>query len=35
DYLGLTSPDRFIVGYGTDMDEQYRQLPAIFSVEDG
>ncbi|PSB11926.1 hypoxanthine phosphoribosyltransferase [filamentous cyanobacterium CCP2] len=35
DYLGLTIPDRFIVGYGTDMDEQYRQLPAIYSVEDG
>ncbi|MBD0335420.1 MAG: hypoxanthine phosphoribosyltransferase [Cyanobacteria bacterium Co-bin13] len=33
DYLGLTIPDRFIVGYGLDMDEQYRQLPGIFVVE--
>lgn len=34
DYLGITIPDRFIVGYGTDMNEQYRQLPAIYAVED-
>ncbi|MBD3881557.1 hypoxanthine phosphoribosyltransferase [Phormidium tenue FACHB-886] len=32
DYLGLTIPDRFIVGYGTDMNEQYRQLPAVYAV---
>jgi hypoxanthine phosphoribosyltransferase len=34
DYLGITIPDRFIVGYGIDMDEQYRQLPAIYAVEE-
>lgn len=34
DYLGITIGDRFIVGYGIDMDEQYRQLPAIYAVED-
>ena len=33
DYLGLTIPDKFIVGYGLDMDERYRQLPGIFVVE--
>lgn len=33
DYLGLTIPDRFIVGYGIDYDEQYRQLPGIYWVE--
>ncbi|WP_416675676.1 hypoxanthine phosphoribosyltransferase [Egbenema bharatensis] len=33
DYLGITIPDRYIVGYGLDMDEQYRQLPAIYAVE--
>jgi hypoxanthine phosphoribosyltransferase len=32
-YLGMTIPDRYIVGYGLDMDEQYRQLPAIYVVE--
>ena len=29
DYLGLTVPDKFIVGYGIDWDERYRQLPDI------
>lgn len=33
DYLGVTTGDRFIVGYGIDMDEQYRQLPAIYALE--
>lgn len=31
DYLGLTIPDRFIVGYGIDFDEQYRQLGGIYA----
>jgi hypoxanthine phosphoribosyltransferase len=34
DYLGLTVPDRFIVGYGIDFDQQYRQLPAIYALEE-
>jgi hypoxanthine phosphoribosyltransferase len=34
DYLGITIPDRFVVGYGIDMDEQYRQLPAIYTLEE-
>lgn len=33
DYLGFTVPDRFLVGYGLDVDQQFRHLPAIFSVE--
>lgn len=33
DYLGLTVPDKFIVGYGLDWDEQYRHLPDICTVE--
>lgn len=33
DYLGFTVPDRFIVGYGIDFNQQYRQLPAIYCVE--
>lgn len=35
DYLGFTVPDRFLVGYGLDMDQQYRQLPAIYALEEG
>ncbi|MGL4620977.1 hypoxanthine phosphoribosyltransferase [Chroococcidiopsis sp.] len=34
DYLGIEIPDRFIVGYGIDMDEKYRQLPAIYAIEE-
>lgn len=30
DYLGFTIPDHFIVGYGLDFNQQYRQLPAIY-----
>ena len=33
DYLGHTVPDRFIVGYGIDFAQQYRQLPAIYTLE--
>jgi hypoxanthine phosphoribosyltransferase len=32
DYLGFTVPDRFLVGYGTDLDQRYRQLPAIYTL---
>jgi hypoxanthine phosphoribosyltransferase len=34
DYLGLTVPDRFLVGYGLDCAEQYRYLPDICYIED-
>ncbi len=33
DYQGLTVPDEFIVGYGTDCDEQYRHLPDIYYIK--
>ena len=33
DYLGFTVPDRFIVGYGLDLDQHYRYLPDIHLVE--
>jgi hypoxanthine phosphoribosyltransferase len=34
EYIGFTIEDRFVVGYGLDCDEQYRQLPYI-GVMDG
>jgi hypoxanthine phosphoribosyltransferase len=34
DYLGLTVSDRFVVGYGIDFDQKYRQLPAIYALEE-
>lgn len=29
DYVGFTVPDRFVVGYGLDYNEKYRNLPFI------
>ena len=34
DYLGLTVPDEFLVGYGLDWDEKFRNLPDICVLED-
>ena len=33
DYTGITMDDGFIVGYGLDFDEHYRNLPDIYLVE--
>ena len=33
DYLGFTVPDKFIVGYGMDYDEKFRNLPYIGYIE--
>lgn len=33
DYLGFAIPDRFVVGYGTDCAEKYRNLPDIRCIE--
>jgi hypoxanthine phosphoribosyltransferase len=29
DYVGFAIPDRFVVGYGLDYDQRYRQLPYV------
>jgi hypoxanthine phosphoribosyltransferase len=33
-YVGFDCPDRFVVGYGLDFEERYRNLPDILQVED-
>ena len=33
DYTGFTIPDRFVVGYGLDYAEKYRNLPYIAAVK--
>jgi len=30
EYVGITCENRFLVGYGLDLDEKYRELPAIY-----
>lgn len=34
DYLGLTVPNEFVVGYGLDYDEKFRNLPALYRLEE-
>lgn len=34
DYLGMTVPDKFLVGYGLDYGEKYRNLPDICYLEE-
>ena len=33
-YAGFDCPDRFVVGYGLDVAERYRNLPDILAVDD-
>ena len=32
DYIGFSIPDRFVIGYGLDFDQRFRQLPHIAVV---
>ena len=34
DYTGFQIPDKFVVGYGLDWDEKYRNLPYIGYIEE-
>jgi hypoxanthine phosphoribosyltransferase len=33
-YRGFECPDRFVVGYGLDHEERYRNLPVILAIDD-
>jgi len=35
DYTGLTVPDTFVVGYGLDYQEKYRNLPYLARMDEG
>ena len=34
-YVGASIPDRFVVGYGMDLDHRHRELPGIYQVSGG
>ena len=33
-YVGFEIPDRYVVGYGLDLDQRYRNLPYVAAVDD-
>ena len=35
DYIGFKVPDKFLVGYGLDYAEKYRNLPYIRELTEG
>lgn len=34
DYLGITVPNQFVVGYGLDLGQQHRNLPDLWVLDD-
>ncbi len=34
-YVGFDMPDRFVIGYGLDLNEDFRQLPYIAALDTG
>lgn len=34
DFVGLSAPDRYLIGRGMDMDGRFRQLPAIYAMKE-
>ena len=34
DYIGFAIPDRFVVGYGLNYGDYYRNVPYVFAVTD-
>ncbi|HEV7677091.1 MAG TPA: hypoxanthine phosphoribosyltransferase [Candidatus Dormibacteraeota bacterium] len=35
DFTGFSIPDRFVVGYGLDLDERWRNLPDVRTLDEG
>lgn len=35
DFVGFTIPDKFVIGYGLDFNDEYRHLPYIGVIEGG
>lgn len=35
DYVGFDIPDEFVLGYGLDLDEKYRNLPFVAVLKEG
>jgi hypoxanthine phosphoribosyltransferase len=34
-YVGFTIDDQFVVGYGLDYEEKFRELPAVYVLQEG
>jgi len=34
DFVGVTVPDRYVFGFGMDVESAWRNLPAIYAVRD-
>ncbi len=33
DYVGFTIPEKYVVGYGLDFEQKWRNLPGIYTIE--